>query len=179
MHASRNGNLDEFFKHENQACPPSISDQGNLRLPRQKSELASCLQALTTPKNAAPANCEVIIMDGAALVNMLKPTGKEKTFSEYASNKFIPYVTAQLQHVKRIDIVWDKYVENSLKATTRRKRGSGVRQLVAANNKLPRTEKNSFVKIGTSRSSLDSLRNALLLLTRVRDRSSLRMQEAY
>ena len=93
-----------FFKHENQACPPSISDQENLRLPRQKSELASCLQALTTPKNAAPANCEVIIMDGAALVNMLKPTGKEKTFSEYASNKFIPYVTAQLQHVKRIDI---------------------------------------------------------------------------
>ena len=57
-------------------------------------------------------------MDGAALVNMLKPTGKEKTFSEYASNKFIPYVTAQLQHVKRIDIVWDEYVENSLKATT-------------------------------------------------------------
>ena len=40
---SRNGNLDEFFKHENQACPPSISDQENLRLPRQKSELASCL----------------------------------------------------------------------------------------------------------------------------------------
>ncbi|CAH3107879.1 unnamed protein product, partial [Porites lobata] len=138
---SRNGNLDEFFKHENQACPPSISDQGNLRLPRQKSELASCLQALTTPKNAAPANCEVIIMDGAALVNMLKPTGKEKTFSEYASNKFIPYVTAQLQHVKRIDIVWDEYVENSLKATTRSKRGSGVRQLVAANNKLPRNWK--------------------------------------
>ena len=72
---------------------------------------------------------------------MLKPTGKEKTFSEYASNKFIPYVTAQLQHVKRIDIVWDEYVENSLKATTRSKRGSGVRQLVAANNKLPRNWK--------------------------------------
>ena len=74
-----------------------------------------------------------------ALVNMLKPTRKEKekTLSEYASNKFIPHVTAQLQHVKRIDIVWDEYVDNSLKATTRNKRGSGVRQLVAANNKLP------------------------------------------
>ena len=47
-------------------------------------------------------------MDGAALVNLPKPTGKEKTFSEYASNKFIPYVTAQLQHVKCIDIVWDE-----------------------------------------------------------------------
>ena len=153
---SRNGNLDEFFTHENQGCPPSISDQGNLRLPRQKSELASCLQALTSPKNAVPANCEVIIMDGAASVNALKPTGEKKTFSEYASNKFIPYVTAHLQHVKRIDNVWDEYVENSLKATTRDKRGSGVRQLVAANNKFQENGKNSFVKIGTSRISLDS-----------------------
>ena len=73
-----------------------------------QKQLASCLQALTTPKNVVPANFKVISMDGAALVNLLKPTVKEKTFSEYASNKFIPYVTAQLQHVKRIDIVWDE-----------------------------------------------------------------------
>ena len=48
---TRNGDLDEFFRHENQACPPSISDQGHLRLPRQKAELTSCLQALATHKD--------------------------------------------------------------------------------------------------------------------------------
>lgn len=76
-------------------------------------------------------------MEDVALVNMLKRTGKEKTFSEYASNKLMPYVTTQHQHVKRVDIVWDKYAENSLKATTWNNCGSGVQQLVAANNKLP------------------------------------------
>ena len=27
---NRDGNLNEFFSHENQACPPSISDAGQL-----------------------------------------------------------------------------------------------------------------------------------------------------
>ena len=42
----RKGDLDEFFKHENQACPPSLAEDGQLRLPRQKSNLASSLQLL-------------------------------------------------------------------------------------------------------------------------------------
>lgn len=64
-------------------------------------------------------------MDGAALVNMIKPSVEDKTFAEYASNTIAPYVSAQVQ---RIDIVWDEYVEARLKATTRHKRGQGVRQ---------------------------------------------------
>ena len=65
---TRNGDLDEFFQHENQACPPSISDDGNLRLPQQKSaDLATCLQAETTPQRLAPVNPDAIIMDGAAV----------------------------------------------------------------------------------------------------------------
>lgn len=60
----------------------------------------------------------------------------------------MPYVTAQLQHVKHFAIVWDKYVENSLKATIWNKRGSGVGQLVAANNKLPRNWKEFLCEDG-------------------------------
>ena len=77
-------------------------------------------------------------MDGAALANMIKPSAEDKTFSDYAFNRFVPYVTAQLHHVKRIDIVWDTYTKSSLKGTTRNKRGEGVRQRVALGNKLPR-----------------------------------------
>jgi hypothetical protein len=53
---TRNGDLDDFFKHENQGCPPSLSDEGNLCLPRQKSKLGNCLEALTTPQIVPPAN---------------------------------------------------------------------------------------------------------------------------
>ena len=74
-------------------------------------------------------------------MKMIKPSVEDKTFAEYTSNTFALYVSAQLQHVKCIDIVWDEYVEERLKATTRHKRGQGVRQRVAPGNKLPRNWK--------------------------------------
>ena len=71
------------------------------------------------------AYLNVFIIGGAAVVNMVKPR-TERTFSEYAAGSFIPYIRAQVSHVTRLDIVWDEYLENSLKATTRGKCGSGV-----------------------------------------------------
>ena len=60
------GDLDEFFQHENQACPPSLSQMGGLRT-GTNSEPTPCLENLipvkgdlTTPKVL------VIIMDVAA-----------------------------------------------------------------------------------------------------------------
>ena len=41
---TREGYLDEFFKHENQGNPPSLADQGSLRLPSKTSELTECLE---------------------------------------------------------------------------------------------------------------------------------------
>ena len=87
--STRNGDLDEFFRHE----------------------LMECLQARITPQSEVPGGIDASIIDGAAVVNMIK-LGMEKSFSG-------PYVKAQLRYVKRVDIVWDKYIENSLKATTR------------------------------------------------------------
>ena len=66
-------------------------------------------------------------MDGAAIVNMLRP-GIAKTFQAYADDVFTPYVTSQLDHVDRLDIVWDRYMTDSLKAESRGKRGKGVRR---------------------------------------------------
>ena len=39
---ARQSNLDSFFEHENQACPPPISDMGQLRQ-GSKSDLMECL----------------------------------------------------------------------------------------------------------------------------------------
>ena len=141
-----------FFGHENQGCPPSLSDQGNLRLPKKKSELTECLQALTVPQSQMPRNVDVIIIDGAAVVKMVKPD-TERTFSEYAADSFIPYIRAQLSHVTRLEIVWDDYLKNSLKATTRGKRGTGVRQRVAADNKLPRNWQ-EFLRVDQNKQEL-------------------------
>ena len=49
----------------------------------------------------------------------------------------MPYITSQLQHVSRLDIIWDVYVPESLKADTRSKRGKGVRRRVEPLNVIP------------------------------------------
>ena len=134
---SRDGDLDEFFKHENQGCPPSLSNLGKLRLPRKKSELAECRRADVNLQSSMPTGVYTIIIDAAAIVNMIKP-GVEKTFAGYAEKSFLPFIEAQLLHAHRVDIVWDEYIENSLKATTRSHRGTGVRRRVTPTNQLPR-----------------------------------------
>ena len=68
-------------------------------------------------ENVASPHVEVIILDGAAITNMLAPGGT-KTFSDYATQVFLPYITSQLQHAIRVDVVWDEYMPDSLKADT-------------------------------------------------------------
>jgi hypothetical protein len=49
--------------------------------------------------------------------------------------------------------VWDTYIENSLKATTRSLRGAGLRQRVAPDNQLPRSWKD-FLRVDQNKQEL-------------------------
>ena len=50
---TRDGNLEEFFRHENQQCPPALSDGGRLYL-GSKSDLLVCLEGHAEPQSEAP-----------------------------------------------------------------------------------------------------------------------------
>ena len=76
------------------------------------------------------------MLDGAVTVHFL-PTKAVSTFNEYADNVFIPYINKQLQHSTRVDIMWDAYVPDSLKKSTRKKRGKGIWRKVSGQTKLP------------------------------------------
>lgn len=71
---SRDGNLDEFFRHENQPYPPSLSHLGKLRLGNNnKADLLSCLEnstELADDPSVQPLT-DVTILDGAVVVNFL------------------------------------------------------------------------------------------------------------
>ena len=89
---TREGNLDEFFQHENQSCPPSLSQDGKLRLPQKKSELAEFLQSSTTQARM-PEAVDAIIIDGSVVVNMITVVVNMitvKTFAEYSGQCFLP-----------------------------------------------------------------------------------------
>ena len=59
---TRDGDLDEFFKHENQGCPPSLSHLGKLRLPKKKYEQTECLEANTTRRTEVPSAIDATII---------------------------------------------------------------------------------------------------------------------
>jgi len=58
------------------------------------------------------------------------------TFNEYAYKVFIPYINKRLQSCMRIDIAWDRYIPDSLKESTRKKRGKGVCSKVLGDTKF-------------------------------------------
>ena len=66
-------------------------------------------------------------------VNFLKPVAA-KTFENCAVKVFL---SRQLQYVSRVDIVWDQYLQNSLKSQTRNKSGKGIRRRVNASTNMP------------------------------------------
>ena len=132
---SREGDLEEFFSHEVQSFPPSLSEFGKLYLPGPKSELMKCLEPLHESTPPETFSCKVL--DGAVIVHCLS-IGGIKTFKEYAEKAFIPHLQSHLQGTERLDVVWDTYRPESLKESTRQKKGKGVRRKVSGETKLPR-----------------------------------------
>ena len=134
----RDGNLEDFFKHENQPYPPSLSQFGRMRFGK-KSDLLKCLEVST--QQSPPSTYDVKIFDGAAIVHALLP-GTAITFSQYADKVFLSFLKTELSLSSRIDVVWDAYRSDSLKEATREKRGKGKRKKVGESTKLPRNWQN-------------------------------------
>lgn len=61
----------------------------------------------------------MIILDGAALANMLKPVAC-KIFADYPAKVFLPYIEKKAERADKLDIVWNQYLENSLKSEIRK-----------------------------------------------------------
>jgi hypothetical protein len=65
---NRESDLKEFFSHEIQSFPPSLSEFGNLRLPTAKSNLLKCLPTYDEQARP-PSHFDCKILDGAVIVH--------------------------------------------------------------------------------------------------------------
>ena len=119
-----------------------------------KADLLSCLESDLLENNAnnsAPV-ADATILDGAAVVQMLNPR-TSRTFQEYGERVFAPYIYAQLEKSSRIDLVWDVYLPDSLKASTREKRGKGTRKRVGPSTVMPKNWKD-FLRVNENKNEL-------------------------
>ena len=123
---SRDGDLQDFFTHENHSYPPALSEYGKLRT-CTKADFLQPLDAFGSTCLSGPEATAKII-DGAAVVQMTAPRDI-KTFGQYASDVFTKaiYKSFQQQGMGRVDVVFDVYLKDSLKSETRERRGSGTR----------------------------------------------------
>jgi hypothetical protein len=150
---SRDGEMDMFFEHENHAWPPSLAESNAMRT-SNKADLLKCLEPLATPQSAPQA--DVKVYDGSALVHTLDPKYSPRvvnTFRQYADDVFVPYLLKQLQNVSRVDVVWDTYSANSLKAHTRERRGDGAALRVLDQTRIPRNW-TSFLRVTSNKREL-------------------------
>ena len=97
---------------------------------------------------------------GSAIINMLKPVTVKK-IEECALNVFIPHKHRYLEKshiVDIVDIVWDQYLENSIKSQVREKRGKGIKRRVKASTTLPRNWQ-QFLRVADNKKELCAFLN--------------------
>ncbi|KAJ8353458.1 hypothetical protein SKAU_G00210250 [Synaphobranchus kaupii] len=147
---SRECDLQEFFRHENQSFPAALSDSGKLHT-CQKPQLAAIFEDLVPLPDTEP-KADGIIIDGSTLINSLPPR-TSKTFDEYAALDVLPTIQVYSSKYERTDIVFDVYRKASLKAETRSRRGLGARRRVTDNGKVPRNWR-SFLRENDNKTEL-------------------------
>ena len=135
----RDVSLQKMFAHELHFFPPSISTFGEMSLPSNKSALipelvSDCHNVSDDPVEYQPTSA--VIMDGGRLLYAWPPK-PNMTFLQYAESLATGPIAIFFQFNQRIDVVFDTYLESSLKTATRLRRGKGQRRRVVPENKCP------------------------------------------
>ena len=138
---TRQLDLNEFFKFENQPFPPSISCGGEL-YSTKKADLIALIEDKVEVSSIKPQS-DFLVVDGSALVFSLYPT--EITFGTFAQNTFLKKIEGFSNSHQRVDIVFDQYNPESLKCFTRQQRGEGIQRKVTPSGKLLR-DWNTFLR---------------------------------
>ena len=119
---TRNCDMSNFFSHKNTYIPPSLSKYGKVRSGNKADLLNSLYDGCNTQDTKSTT--DGIVVEGTVLVYKYRSTA-QKTFKEYSEERLETLLQEKLIHVNRVDVVWNAYLENSLKMTTRQKRGNG------------------------------------------------------
>jgi hypothetical protein len=125
----------DVFSHESSPNPPSLSRNGQM-FHGTKADILPLLEAEAPPGPSTRPPSDAAVLDGPAIVQLIKP-GTSLTIGEYIHAQIFSYLLRWLEHVARLDIIWDIYKPDSLKLGTRESRGTGTRRRVTLQTKVP------------------------------------------
>ena len=117
-----------------------------------KSDLMECLESVA-PKSESVPDVDGKIVDGAALSTYWIQRNHKSLSKHSMTMHSSCSCQRMLQDVVRIYIVWDTYMEDSLKAQTRMNRGSGNHLRVFNSTNIP-VDWKSFIRCDAHKDSL-------------------------
>lgn len=137
IQARPEANMLDFFAHENQQDPPSLSDNDKL-YQGAKSCLLECLPGMPKPgKNKAADNATALMLDMPAVIHMVQPK-RATQFSEYTPMHLLPFIDHQKTgKCTRVDGLWDRYDPASVKNQIRIIRGGTSQRRNCVSGSLP------------------------------------------
>lgn len=157
--AGREVNLEEILQHELMPVPVAIAETNGSIRSGNKSNLADALtKNITCPETIDITSKESasIIIDGQALVVAIGKPDNAKTFGDLA-DVFVRTVLKKGEQFARIDVVFDRYRDISIKAKTREKRTKTIkpirRKIEHRDVPLPASW-NNFISLGDNKADL-------------------------
>ena len=123
--AARKIQMQGILTHELSTVPPSLAGPNGKMNQTTKADIITIVSAGMEAPPSVPDPSEsqqtCISIDGHALIQSLGKPKNAKTFYDYAEVFFRSVTRHAKANVKRIDVVFDTYIKQSIKTTTREK----------------------------------------------------------
>ena len=147
-------NMEEFFSHETLQYPQALARRGEMRS-GNKFDLVKCIHSLSDTETVSnQSKVLAVVLEGSVLVNLAKPK-KNQSFKDYATDVFCPQIRKHMNDysAQPVDIKFDMYKDESLKASTRVKRGKRISRKVLDKSVAP-TNWRIFLRLDQNKTEL-------------------------
>lgn len=120
---ARKGQTGDFFGLEPFDYPPSLSVNGDLRFGTKSDILKPLLELQTSTTQHRPAGMDALVFDAPVTVQSMKIPESVTTFYQLKKH-FWSLILHRCSYVSIAHVIFDLYLEKSLKTSARIKRGT-------------------------------------------------------
>ena len=134
---ARKEDTGNFFSCESLNYPPALSINGKLRFGTKSDILVLLLEHQQSSFHIYPPGIQSIIFDGPAFVQAMKLPENVTTFIAF-KKQFWYKILKRSRNISTIHVMFDQYLDNSLKESARINRGTSVAVEFSPNTVLPK-----------------------------------------